>query len=101
MMMVTSDVFWMSDRNRSSLRRTAASDSSFCSMVAPAIRITKKRTNTPMRVSAVAWTNESRDGNHPCQMQNSPIAIPRKLHMATGRQTQEPSVAMSARATKA
>ena len=76
MMMVTSDEFWISERNRSSLRRTAASASSFCSMVAPAMRITKKRTNAPMMVMAVAWGSGRREGSQPCQMHTSPTAMP-------------------------
>ena len=72
MIMVTSEEFWISERNRSSLSRTAASASSFCSMVAPAIRMMKKRTNTPMMERAVAWAKERRDGSQPCQMPSSP-----------------------------
>ena len=101
MIMVTSDEFWISERKRSSLSRTATSASSFCSMVAPAMRTMKNRTNTPMMVRAVAWAEVSRDGSHPCQMATPPTPMAKKLHRATGPQHQDPAPAMSARATKA
>ena len=54
----------MSERNRSSDRRVVASARSFCSMVAPAMRITKNRTNAPIRARALVWARERKDREH-------------------------------------
>ena len=101
MIMVTSEEFWISERKRSSLSRTAASASSFCSMVAPAIRITKKRTKAPMVVSAADWASESFEGSQPCQMHTWPTAMPTRLHTATDVHAREPHLAITSRAMKA
>ena len=55
--MVVSDEFWMSERKRSSAF-------SFSSMVAPAIRTMKKRTNAPMMAKVLAFAGERKEGNH-------------------------------------
>ena len=62
----------MSERKRSSLNRRVVSASSFCSiavsfcsMMAPAIRMTKKRTKAPMTVSEAAADRLSSDGSQP------------------------------------
>jgi hypothetical protein len=101
MMIVTSDEFWISDRNLSSLRRTAPSASSFCSMVAPAMRITKKRTNAPMMVMAVAWASGSLEGIQSCQMHTWPRAMPVRLHITTDVHARDPHLAITSRAMKA
>ena len=86
--------FWMSDRKRSSA-------SSFSSMVAPAIRTMKKRTNAPMMAKVLALAGERREGNHSLVMQICPMAIPTRLHRAVTRQTLDPSWATFSRARKA
>ena len=91
----------MSERNRSSDRRVVASASSFCSMVAPAMRITKKRTNAPIRARALVWASERKDGNTCCEMPTCPMAMPSRLHRAVTRQTREPHRATFSRARKA
>ena len=101
MIMVASDEFWIRDRNRSSLWRTLASAASFCSMVAPAIRITKKSMNAPMTESPTAWAEPSSQGSHPLQMPRDPTVMARRLQRATVCQTQAPPLAISASATKA
>ena len=63
---VTSEEFWMSDRKRSSLRSRVAWTSSFCSMMAPTIRMTKSSTNAPITVSAMVCDRVSSEGNQPC-----------------------------------
>jgi len=101
MIMVTSDEFWISERKRSSLSRTAASAASFCSIVAPAMRITKIRTKAPMVVSATDCPTDSSDGSQPIQIPTSPTVIPTRLHTATDNQEREPHLAMTSRAMKA
>ena len=102
MIMVTSEEFWISERKRSSLRRTAASASSFCSMVAPAIRITKKRTKAPMMVRATDWPDgELGRAASPSRCPTRPTAMPTRLHTVTGQPAREPHLAMTSRAMKA
>ncbi len=93
--------FWTRDRKRSSLVRSEDSASSFCSLVAPAMRMTKMRTNAPMtpRVSALARSRN--EGTQPCQMPSCPTATPTRLQKAAIRHVREPLVAMFSRATKA
>ena len=97
----------MSERKRSSLRRSVVSASSFCamavsfcSMMAAAIRITKKRTKAPMTVSEAAADVFSSDGTQPWDSANWPTAMPMTLQTTVGRQTREPTVAMFSRAMK-
>ncbi len=101
MIMVTSDEFWISERKRSSLSRTAASAASFCSIVAPAMRITKMRTNAPIVVSATDCPTDNSEGSHPIQIPTSPTTMPTRLHTATESQEREPHLAITSRAMKA
>ena len=73
---------------------------SFCSMMAPAIRITKKRTKAPITVSEAAADVLSSDGTHPWARQNWPTAMPTRLHRTIVRQTREPARAMFSSAMK-
>ena len=70
MTMVVSDECWMRERNRSSLRRIDDSASSFCSIVAPAMRMMNTRMNAPMAASALARDTDSSEGAHPSEMAN-------------------------------
>ena len=97
----------MSERKRSSLSRSVVSASSFCaktvsfcSMMAAAIRMTKKRTKAPMTVSEAASDGFSSDGSHPWEMASCPTAMPRMLQRTMGRQMREPTVAMFSSAMK-
>lgn len=101
MMVVTSEEFWINERKRSSLSRAAPSASSFCSMVAPAMRTTKTRTNAPMTVTAVAWPTGSIVGSQPSQMASSPTDMPTSVQTTTASQEREPHLAMTLRAMKA
>ena len=98
----------MSERNRSSLKRSVVSASSFCSsavsfcsMMAPAIRMTMSRTKAPITVKEAACVCVSSEGTHPRARQNWPTVIPMRLHSAVVRQTREPAQARFSNAMKA
>ncbi len=91
----------MRERKRSSERRMVASACSFCSMVAPAIRMTNNRMNALIRARALAWLWERNDGAMPCQMAICPTVMPSRLHSAVTRHTWDPSWATFSRARKA
>ena len=93
--------FWTSERKRSSLTRIEVSASSFCSMVAPAMRMTKRSTKAPMSPSASLLPTDRNDGAHPCQMATWPTAMPRRLHSAVRRHVRDPSWDTFSSATKA
>ena len=76
----------MSERKRSSLRRSVVSASSFCaiaisfcSMMAAAIRMTKKRTKAPITVSEADSGRSNSDGSQPWVSANWPITMPAML----------------------
>ena len=96
-----SDEFCTSERKRSSLARMEVSASSFCSMVAPAMRMTNTRTKAPMIPSVSLWATDRNDGNHPCHTAIWPITMPSRLHRAVTLQVREPSCDTFSRATKA
>ncbi len=98
---MTSVEFWISDRNRSSFWLTRDSAISFFSMTAPAMRMTKNRTNAAMNAKALACEVDSIDGAHPAQMAAWPAAIPSRLHRAVARQSRDPSREIFSSATKA
>ena len=84
----------MSERKRSSLSRSVVSASSFCSiavsfcsMMAAAIRMTKKRTKAPMTVSEAASGRLSSDGSQPRARANWPIGHADDAAEDGGRQT--------------
>ena len=94
---MTSDEFWIRDRKRSSLMRSVASASafcsislSFCSMMAPAIRMTKRSMNAPNTVMVVDWARVSSDGSQPRVRLNWPTAIAARLQKAVVRHTRDP-----------
>ncbi len=80
----------MSERKRSSLRRTDASASSFSCMVAPTIRITKTSTTAPTRAKPRAWFRESSEGTHPRQRPNWATRMHPRLQNIEVRHTPEP-----------
>ncbi len=97
----------MSERKRSSLSRRVVSASSFCSiavsfcsMMAPAIRMTKKRTKAPITVSEAASDLVSSEGSQPRASANWPTVMPMTLHSTVVRQTREPARARFSRAMK-
>ena len=105
---MTSDEFWIRDRKRSSLIRSVASASafcsislSFCSMMAPAMRMTKRSMKAPNTVIVVDWACVSSDGSQPRVRLNWPMAIPTRLHRAVVRQTRDPPRATFSNAMKA
>ena len=98
---MVSDEFWTSERKRSSLVRTEASACSFCSLVAPAMRMTKTRTKAPMRPSVSAFARSRNDGIQPCQMPSCPTVMPTTLQKVAIRHVRDPLRAMFSRATKA
>ena len=98
---VVSVEFWTSERKRSSLTRIDVSASSFCSIVAPAIRMTKTSTNAPMSPRASLLPTDRNDGAQPCQMATWPTAMPRRLHSAVRRHVRDPSCETFSSATKA
>ena len=90
----------MRERKRSSLSRMEASASSFCSMVAPAMRMMKKRTKAPITAMALASQVESFDGATPCQMATWPAMIPNMLQKAVILHDREPPWATFSRASR-
>ena len=99
--MVTSEEFWINERNRSSLSRIEFSAFSFCSITTPAIRMTKRRTTAPIKARALARGVERNDGAQCCQMATCPATIPARLHEAVVRQTCAPPAAMFSRTKNA
>ena len=95
---VTSVEFCMSERNRSSLRRNEVSASSFCSITAPAIRMTKKSRKDPRKANVFALATERTEGAHRSQMAVCPAAIPRRLQSTVVRHRRDPPRAMFSRA---
>ena len=69
---VVSVEFCTSERKRSSLTRIEVSASSFCSIVAPAMRMTKMSTNAPMSPRASLLPTDRNDGAQRCQMATWP-----------------------------
>ena len=76
----------MSERKRSSLKRSVVSAScfcaiavSFCSMMAPAIRMTKKRTKAPITVSEADSDRLNSEGSQPWVSASWPTAMPMML----------------------